>query len=94
MVHAKHGLSSLRSPPPASDATLLPAPAPPNPAPHCPATASRQTSTNNALTGTLDAGLGRAWPLMEELMLDRNQLRGPIPPSFTAMGRLKRLLLL
>jgi hypothetical protein len=47
--------------------------------------------SENGLTGTLDPGLGRGWPLMEELYLSTNRLRGPIPPSFAAMGRLKSL---
>ena len=49
--------------------------------------------SKNALTGTLDPGLGRAWPLMEVLEFSENQLRGPIPPSFAAMGRLWKLYL-
>ena len=50
--------------------------------------------SNNSLTGTLDPSLGRAWPMMEDLHLATNELRGPIPPSFAAMGRLNRLALL
>jgi hypothetical protein len=49
--------------------------------------------SKNSLTGTLDPGLGQGWPLLEELALSFNQLRGPIPPSFAAMGRLKTLYL-
>jgi hypothetical protein len=47
--------------------------------------------SNNSLTGTLDPGLGRGWPLMEDLQLHINQLRGPIPPSFADMKPLKKL---
>ena len=47
--------------------------------------------SDNTLTGTLDPGLGRGWPLVEHLDLGTNQLRGPIPASFAAMGRLKNL---
>ena len=47
--------------------------------------------STNALTGTLDPGLGRGWPLMEVLELSDNQLRGPLPPSFAAMNRLQML---
>ena len=47
--------------------------------------------SKNALTGTLDPGLGRGWPLVEELMLNTNKLRGPIPPSFANMSRLNKL---
>ena len=41
----------------------------------------------------MDPSLGRGWPLMESLRLETNQLRGPIPPGFAAMGRLKTLFL-
>ena len=47
--------------------------------------------SDNSLTGTLDPGLGRGWPLMEELMLSTNQLRGPIPLSLNDMSRLRML---
>ena len=50
--------------------------------------------SNNSMTGTLEPGLGRVWPLMELLVLGRNRLRGSIPASFAAMGRLKLLYIL
>ena len=49
------------------------------------------TRSGNALTGTLDPSLEQGWPLMEDLDMGINQLRGPVPPSFSVMGRLKRL---
>ena len=77
---------------PASDPTLVSAHAPrPRPAP--PATTSSRARSNNSLTSTLDPGLGQGWPLMEDLELSVNKLRGPLPASFAAMGRLKVLYL-
>jgi hypothetical protein len=58
-----------------------------------PAYHASHARSNNSLSGMLDPRLGPAWPLMEYLMIYTNQLRGPIPPSFAAMGRLKNLYL-
>ena len=55
---------------------------PSHPARHC----LPHARSTNSLTGTLDPGLGRAWPLIEELGLSGNLLRGTIPPRFAEMG--------
>ena len=84
-------LPSLRLPPPASDATPLTTPTPPTCiAPH---RALPYACSNNSLTGVLDPSLGRGWPLMDDLQLDTNRLRGTIPASFATMGRLRTLYL-
>jgi hypothetical protein len=87
--HPHHQPPAIRSPDP------NPALPHPNPAhlPPCPARPPPYARSKNALTGTLGPGLGQGWPLMEKLGLNTNQLRGPIPPSFAAMGRLKSLYL-
>ena len=79
-----HNLHPIRSPPPTR--TPRQRPPPPKKTPHA--------RSGNALTGTLDPGLGRGWLMMEDLGLAINQLRGPIPPSFASMGRLNTLNLL